>query len=109
LHRAEGFGRTLAEALLLNKPVIATGYSGNVDFMRKIIPIEVDFDLVDVPLNAYQWCEPGVAKWAEVKLSSAAEKMLLVSRQKYLKIINSKNLNLLSPSYVSQILINELS
>ena len=109
MHRAEGFGRTLAEALLLNKPVIATGYSGNVDFMRKIIPIEVDFDLVDVPPNAYQWCEPRAAKWAEVKLSSAAEKMLLVSRQKYSKIINTKNLNLLSPSYVSRILINELS
>src|SRR5262249_31339872 len=29
LHRSEGFGITLAEAMLLGKPVIATGYSGN--------------------------------------------------------------------------------
>ena len=33
LHRSEGFGRLLAEAMLMGKPVIATAYSGNVDFM----------------------------------------------------------------------------
>ncbi len=32
LHRAEGFGRGLAEALLLDLQVIATGHSGNLDF-----------------------------------------------------------------------------
>ena len=33
LHRAEGFGLTLAEAMALGRPTIATGFSGNVDFM----------------------------------------------------------------------------
>jgi glycosyltransferase involved in cell wall biosynthesis len=33
LHRSEGFGLTMAEAMKLGKPVIATGYSGNLDFM----------------------------------------------------------------------------
>ena len=33
LHRAEGFGLTLAEAMAMAIPVIATGYSGNLDFM----------------------------------------------------------------------------
>jgi glycosyltransferase involved in cell wall biosynthesis len=33
LHRSEGFGLTMAEAMAMGKPVIATGYSGNVDFM----------------------------------------------------------------------------
>ena len=33
LHRSEGFGLTLAEAMSLEKPVIATAYSGNLDFM----------------------------------------------------------------------------
>jgi glycosyltransferase involved in cell wall biosynthesis len=33
LHRSEGFGLTMAEAMLLGKPVIATAYSGNLDFM----------------------------------------------------------------------------
>ena len=35
LHRSEGFGLTMAEAMLLGKPVIATGYSGNLDFMDR--------------------------------------------------------------------------
>lgn len=34
LHRAEGFGLTMAEAMFLGKPVIATGYSGNLEFMN---------------------------------------------------------------------------
>lgn len=35
LHRSEGFGLTLAEAMHYGKPVIATAYSGNLDFMNK--------------------------------------------------------------------------
>lgn len=35
LHRSEGFGLTMAEAMAMGKPVIATGYSGNVDFMNE--------------------------------------------------------------------------
>ena len=35
LHRSEGFGLTMAEAMLLGKPVIATGYSGNLEFMDR--------------------------------------------------------------------------
>jgi glycosyltransferase involved in cell wall biosynthesis len=33
LHRAEGFGLVLAEAMLMGKPVVATAWSGNLDFM----------------------------------------------------------------------------
>ena len=32
-HRAEGYGLTLLESMALGKPVIATAYSGNMDFM----------------------------------------------------------------------------
>jgi glycosyltransferase involved in cell wall biosynthesis len=34
LHRAEGFGRLLAEAFLLEKPVIVSNYSGNLDYTK---------------------------------------------------------------------------
>ena len=33
LHRSEGLGLGMMEAMLLGKPVIATGWSGNLDFM----------------------------------------------------------------------------
>jgi predicted O-linked N-acetylglucosamine transferase (SPINDLY family)/glycosyltransferase involved in cell wall biosynthesis len=51
LHRCEGFGLTMAEAMFYGKPVIATGYSSNTEFMNvgnsflvkyKLVPIEAD-------------------------------------------------------------------
>ena len=45
LHRAEGFGLTLAEAMAIGKPVIATGYSGNVDFMNDANSYLVDYEI----------------------------------------------------------------
>ena len=53
LHRSEGFGRILAEAMLLGKPVVASNYSGNLDFMSEQNSFLVDGDLVDVPRGAY--------------------------------------------------------
>ena len=46
LHRAEGLGLPMAEAMSLGKPVIATGYSGNTDFMNHNNSLLVKFDLV---------------------------------------------------------------
>ena len=45
LHRSEGFGNTLAEAMYLGKPVIATGYSGNMEFMTQQNSYPVDYTL----------------------------------------------------------------
>jgi glycosyltransferase involved in cell wall biosynthesis len=64
LHRSEGFGRGIAEALLLEKPVIVTGYSGNMDFTSPQNACIVDYQLVDVGLDEYphaagqQWADP---------------------------------------------------
>ncbi len=65
LHRSEGFGLTLAEAMLLRKPVIATAYSGNRDFMNEGNSWLVDFELVPVAAggaiyNSGRWAEPSV-------------------------------------------------
>ena len=48
LHRSEGFGLTLAESMALGKPVIATGYSGNTDFMTPANSYLVDWTLTEV-------------------------------------------------------------
>jgi hypothetical protein len=72
LHRAEGFGLNIAEAMALGKPVIATGYSGNLEFMDDTNSRLVPFALVPVPAG----CDPYVgARWAEPDVGVAAEMM----------------------------------
>jgi len=70
LHRSEGFGRGMAEAMALGRPAIATGYSGNLDFMIPGTGLLVDFDLVPVALGAYPHGEGQV--WAEASAEHAS-------------------------------------
>jgi hypothetical protein len=71
LHRAEGFGLTMAEAMAIGKPVIATGYSGNVDFMDAENSYLVDHTIGRVGPE----CEiyPPDGEWAEPSIEHAAE------------------------------------
>ncbi len=73
LHRSEGFGLTLAEAMSIGKPVIATGYSGNVDFMTAENSYLVDYEIVRVGPD----CEiyPADGEWAEPDVEQAARLM----------------------------------
>jgi glycosyltransferase involved in cell wall biosynthesis len=73
LHRAEGFGLTMAEAMAIGKPVIGTGYSGNVDFMNAENSYLVDFSIARVGPE----CEiyPPEGEWAEPSIEHAAELM----------------------------------
>lgn len=67
LHRSEGFGLGLAEAMLLGKPVIATGYSGNLDFMTRENSLLVDYEMTEIkedrPIytRGNVWADPSVA------------------------------------------------
>jgi glycosyltransferase involved in cell wall biosynthesis len=71
LHRAEGFGRVLAEAMLLGKPVIATNHSGNTDFTHAGTAFLVGGSLVSVRPSEYfcaadqYWCNPDIDHAAE--------------------------------------------
>jgi glycosyltransferase involved in cell wall biosynthesis len=73
LHRSEGFGLTLAEAMAIGKPVIATGYSGNLDFMTGENSYLVDYQLRRVGPE----CEiyPADGEWAEPSVEHAAQLM----------------------------------
>jgi len=77
LHRSEGFGLTIAEAMYLKKPVIATGYSGNMDFMDMNNSFLVKYKLIDVEPNAYPPYSKGYV-WADPDVEHAAELMRFV-------------------------------
>jgi len=70
LHRSEGLGLTMAEAMSLGKPVIATAYSGNLDFMTPSNSFLVDHATSHVPAGvpAYAAGTP----WADPDLDMAA-------------------------------------
>ena len=71
LHRAEGFGLLLAEAMLQQVPVVATGWSGNVDFMTPDDSGLVGYRLVPVDDPQGTYTVPG-AEWAEPNSAEAA-------------------------------------
>ncbi len=74
LHRAEGFGFGMLEAMQLGRPVIATAYSGNMDFCTPENSYLVDYDLVPVAHDEYPAVERG-SVWADPNLASAAAAM----------------------------------
>lgn len=84
LHRAEGFGLGLAEAMFLGKPVIATAYSGNVDFMNAANSCRVGYSLRPITEADHRWVpevanvyQPGLI-WAEPRLDHAVRWMRLL-------------------------------
>jgi glycosyltransferase involved in cell wall biosynthesis len=82
LHRSEGFGQGLAEAMYLGKPVIATAYSGNMDFMTPNNSFLVNYSLVELD-RACPPYEKGTL-WAEPDIDHAAEMLQLVYRNREL-------------------------
>ncbi|HWA81411.1 MAG TPA: glycosyltransferase [Acetobacteraceae bacterium] len=75
LHRSEGFGLVLAEAMLLGKPVVATGWSGNLDFMDEASAALVGYHLIPAsdPRGVFE--APG-AVWAEPDIGEAARHLV---------------------------------
>ncbi len=76
LHRAEGFGRTLAEAMLLGKPVVGTDFSGNTDFLTKDTGYPVKWTRRAVAPGEYPFIEPAdQAWWADPDIPDAARQL----------------------------------
>ena len=76
LHRSEGFGLGLAEAMLMGKPVIGTGYSGNLDFMTRENSLLVDYEMAEITEDRPIYTRGNF--WAEPSIEHAASLMRAV-------------------------------
>lgn len=72
LHRAEGFGLALAEAMLLGTPVMATNWSGNVDFCNDRNSFPVNYTMTSVKSRHTEFSKVKNAVWAEADEEQAA-------------------------------------
>jgi len=72
LHRSEGFGLLPAQGMAEGKAVVATGWSGNMDFMTSDDSVLANFDLI--PVNDPQGLYSG-GLWAEPDVEDAAAKL----------------------------------
>ncbi|MEX1013702.1 MAG: glycosyltransferase [Candidatus Paceibacterota bacterium] len=104
-HRSEGFGLTIAEAMSLGKPVIATNYSGNTDFMNEDNSFPVDYKLIELKKD-YGPYKKGNA-WADININKLSKYMkYLYENPKQIKNVSEnaiKTINsLLSPKAISK-------
>ena len=80
LHRSEGYGMGIAESICLGRKVVATNYSGNVDFMNQINSLPVDYKIV--PLESHQYYLASGNFWAEPHHESAVQQLRAAYRNK---------------------------
>jgi ubiquinone/menaquinone biosynthesis C-methylase UbiE len=80
LHRSEGFGIPIAEAMLLEKPVIVTAYSANMDFTTPANSFLVKYKLTEIDRDYGPYRKGWV--WADPDLDHAAELMRYVSENR---------------------------
>jgi glycosyltransferase involved in cell wall biosynthesis len=81
LHRSEGFGLVPAEAMQLGKPVVATGWSGNMDFMNQRNSAPVSYDMVPVqdPYDGAFIADGQL--WADAHVDDAANWLLRLAAE----------------------------
>ena len=86
LHRAEGFGFPIAEAMSLGKPVVATDFSGNRDYLDQSTGYPVRWSPWSLPAAAgpypegTRWADPDEAHASELIRSIAADRKAAAAR-----------------------------
>jgi glycosyltransferase involved in cell wall biosynthesis len=116
LHRAEGFGLPIAESMALGKPVIATNWSGNADFMDESSAACVDFEIRTVganhgPYEAEQrWADPSVesaARWMRTLYADRliAGRLAAAGRKKVRESLSEREVGTLINNRLKQIAV----
>lgn len=82
LHRSEGFGLTIAEAMLLNTPALVTAWSGNMDFCTEENSFLVDYQTIKVDSRHPEFQEFTDATWADANIQTAAEFLIAAYKDK---------------------------
>jgi cyclopropane fatty-acyl-phospholipid synthase-like methyltransferase len=105
LHRSEGFGISIAEAMLLEKPVIVTAYSANMDFTTPANSFLVKYKLVEIDRDYGPYRKGWV--WADPDLEHAAQLMRYVYENRDISIATGRRgkkeiLELLHPLVVGK-------
>jgi glycosyltransferase involved in cell wall biosynthesis len=77
LHRSEGFGLTVAEAMIRGMPVIATDYSGTTEFFDETVGWPIPYELTEVGPGWPPYQADGT--WADPDLSEAAKAMRTIA------------------------------
>lgn len=99
LHRAEGFGLVLAEAMKIGTPTIATNWSSNTEFMNSEVACMVDADLIKIKedIGDYKkgncWAEPNIIQAADFMKRLYEDQAFGVEISKKARIFISEHLN----------------
>jgi glycosyltransferase involved in cell wall biosynthesis len=93
MHHSEGFGLTLAEAMYLGKPTIATNYSGNTEFMNESNSFLVDYELGPIENIDMNFCSNTL--WANPIMQDAVENLWEVYKNSDLRKEKAMNAKLL--------------
>jgi glycosyltransferase involved in cell wall biosynthesis len=102
LHRGEGFGITLAEAMFLGKPVICTNWSATTEFCNHECTLPIPYKLIPVNPNQIDHpCYVKVEEWAEPDIDAAADALLQLYKDPVLREKLGKKASLFIKNYFS--------
>ena len=108
LHRSEGFGLIMAEAMFLGTVCVATNYSGNLEFMNKDNSSLVEYKMIEVDTSTQMVYEKG-NKWADADVEDASKYMKkLFEDKKYYKKLQKNAIEYvnkyLTPEYCGKLI-----
>lgn len=84
LHMSEGLGFTCLEAMSIGKPVIATGYTGNMEYMNNDNSIPIPYTIVDIETGIPPY--GGYGRWALPSIDTAIEQLRRLRQDKELRL-----------------------